>query len=68
MVKYNRDGDLFFSCSKDSHPSVWYAHNGERLGSYEGHNGAVWGIDVSCAFLAPAGVPPAAAAPCSWPY
>ncbi|KAI8913093.1 WD40-repeat-containing domain protein [Powellomyces hirtus] len=46
-VKYNRDGDLLFSTSKDSKPNVWFAHNGERLGSYDGHNGAVWDLDVS---------------------
>lgn len=47
MIKYNREGDLIFSCAKDNHPSVWYSQNGERLGTYEGHNGAVWACDVS---------------------
>ncbi|KAJ3176985.1 DEAD H (Asp-Glu-Ala-Asp His) box helicase 11 [Geranomyces variabilis] len=46
-VKYNRDGDLLFTVSKDAKPNVWFAHNGERLGSYDGHNGAVWDLDVS---------------------
>lgn len=47
FLKYNRDGDLLFSCAKDHHPTVWYADNGERLGTYNGHNGAVWSCDVS---------------------
>ncbi|XP_021752730.1 eukaryotic translation initiation factor 3 subunit I-like isoform X2 [Chenopodium quinoa] len=47
FLKYNRDGDLLFSCAKDHKPIVWYADNGERLGTYSGHNGAVWSCDVS---------------------
>lgn len=47
FLKYNRDGDLLFSCAKDHTPTAWYAHNGERLGTYRGHNGAVWCCDVS---------------------
>ena len=47
FLKYNRDGDLLFSCAKDHTPNVWYAHNGERVGTYKGHNGAVWCCDVS---------------------
>ncbi|THH16950.1 hypothetical protein EW146_g3783 [Bondarzewia mesenterica] len=46
QIKFNREGDLLFSCSKDSIINVWFSHNGERLGTYEGHNGAVWTIDV----------------------
>jgi len=46
QIKFNADGDLLFSCSKDVVINVWYTHNGERLGTYEGHNGAVWTIDV----------------------
>jgi len=34
-IKYNRDGDLLFSASKDKTPCVWFADNGERLGTYE---------------------------------
>jgi len=26
--------------------NVWYSHNGERLGTYSGHNGSVWSVDV----------------------
>ncbi|ESP01499.1 hypothetical protein LOTGIDRAFT_200332 [Lottia gigantea] len=47
QVKYNREGDLIFSSSKDNIPNVWYSLNGERLGSYNGHNGAVWSLDVN---------------------
>lgn len=51
FLKYNRDGDLLFSCAKDHTPTVWYASNGERLGTYKGHNGAVWCCDVSSKIL-----------------
>uniref|UniRef100_A0A6V2RRW4 Eukaryotic translation initiation factor 3 subunit I n=1 Tax=Heterosigma akashiwo TaxID=2829 RepID=A0A6V2RRW4_HETAK len=46
-VLYNRDGDLIFTASKDSVPSVWYSENGERIGTYHGHVGAVWDLDCS---------------------
>lgn len=46
QIKYNREGDLLFSSSKDSKPNVWYSLNGERLGTFNGHQGAVWCIDV----------------------
>lgn len=46
QIKYSREGDLIFSCAKDNQPNVWYALNGERLGTFNGHNGAVWCIDV----------------------
>lgn len=45
-VKYNVDGDLIFSCSKDSTPTVWYTETGERLGTYDGHRGTVWSLDI----------------------
>lgn len=44
--RYNRDGDLIFSTAKDQHICVWFAHNGERLGTYHGHQGAIWTVDV----------------------
>jgi len=47
QIKYNRDGDLLFSCSKDKTICVWYADNGERLGTYDGHQGSVWTCDVN---------------------
>eukprot|EP00745_Piridium_sociabile_P000891 TRINITY_DN105586_c0_g1_i1.p1 TRINITY_DN105586_c0_g1~~TRINITY_DN105586_c0_g1_i1.p1 ORF type:complete len:220 (+),score=51.14 TRINITY_DN105586_c0_g1_i1:106-765(+) len=49
QIKYNREGDLIFTCAKDSQPNVWYSLNGERLGTFNGHNGAVWCIDVDWA-------------------
>jgi translation initiation factor 3 subunit I len=47
FLRFNRDGDLLFSCAKDHNPTVWYADNGERIGTYKGHNGAVWCCDVT---------------------
>ncbi|GAB6030569.1 Eukaryotic translation initiation factor 3 subunit I [Chamberlinius hualienensis] len=47
QIKYNREGDLLFSCSKDLQPNVWYSLNGERLGTFNGHTGAVWCMDVN---------------------
>lgn len=46
QIKYNREGDLIFSTAKDHKPSVWFSLNGERLGTYNGHQGAVWCVDV----------------------
>lgn len=47
-LKYNREGDLLFTCArKDKSPCAWYTENGERVGTYEGHEGAVWDIDCS---------------------
>ncbi|TVY54753.1 Eukaryotic translation initiation factor 3 subunit I [Lachnellula cervina] len=46
QIRYNRDGDLIFSTAKDQHVCAWYAHNGERLGTYHGHQGALWTVDV----------------------
>ncbi|KAK3906737.1 WD40-repeat-containing domain protein [Staphylotrichum tortipilum] len=46
QIRYNPDGDLIFSVSKDQQICVWMAHNGERLGTYRGHQGAIWTIDV----------------------
>ena len=37
-VRINRDGDLLFSAAKDKWVNVWFAENGERLGTYEGHD------------------------------
>jgi len=46
-VLYNKDGDLLFTASKHNLPNVWWSINGERLGTYNGHNGAVWDMAVS---------------------
>ncbi|KTW28717.1 uncharacterized protein T551_02567 [Pneumocystis jirovecii RU7] len=47
QVKFNDDGDLLFSVSKDHIINVWFSHNGERLGTYHGHQGAIWSVDVN---------------------
>jgi len=46
-VRLNLDGDLLFSASKGKSICVWYLDNGERIGTYDGHNGTVWDIDVT---------------------
>lgn len=46
-VKFNRDGDLLFSAAKDKKPCVWFTSNGERLGTFNGHEGGVWHLDVN---------------------
>lgn len=47
-IRYNKEGDMLFSCAKkDKVPCAWFSDNGERLGTYEGHTGAVLDIDVS---------------------
>ena len=47
QIKYNRDGDLLFSVAKDKILCAWYTSNGERLGTYQGHQGAIWTVDCS---------------------
>ncbi|CAI7677908.1 unnamed protein product [Penicillium pancosmium] len=47
QIRFNRDGDLLFSVSKDKIVCAWWSANGERLGTYNGHQGAVWTVDVS---------------------
>ncbi|KAI9795592.1 MAG: translation initiation factor eIF3 subunit [Sarcosagium campestre] len=46
MSRYNRDGDILFSTAKDHIICAWYSVNGERLGTYHGHQGALWTVDV----------------------
>ena len=65
QIKYNRDGDLLFSTSKDKSVSVWFIDNGERLGTYEGHQvriklktmDANWQFRVPSGGLIPTGKP-----------
>jgi translation initiation factor 3 subunit I len=54
QIKYNKDGDLLFSVAKDKVIGAWFTSNGERLGTYTGHQGAIWTVDVSpnCVMLA----------------
>ncbi|KAJ1918888.1 translation initiation factor eIF3 subunit [Mycoemilia scoparia] len=49
QIKYNKEGDLLFTVAKDKVVNVWYSHNGERLGTYDGHEGALWTLDVNTA-------------------
>ena len=44
--RYNLDGDIIFSVAKDQQICAWFSHNGERLGTYHGHVGAIWTVDV----------------------
>lgn len=46
QIKFNAEGDLLFSASKDDIINIWRTANGERLGTYSGHNGTIWTIDV----------------------
>ncbi|KAF3760845.1 WD40 repeat-like protein [Cryphonectria parasitica EP155] len=46
QIRYNRDGDIIFSTAKDQHICAWFSHNGERMGTYHGHQGAIWTVDV----------------------
>jgi len=48
-IKYNYDGDLLFTSAKtkDGPISVWWSDNGERIGTYDGHEGAVYSLDVN---------------------
>jgi translation initiation factor 3 subunit I len=47
QIKYTPDGDILFSVAKDKVVCAWFSANGERLGTYHGHQGAVWTVDVS---------------------
>jgi len=46
-ITWNRDGNLLFTCGKDKKVCVWSFPDGECLGSYTGHNGAVWACSVT---------------------
>lgn len=45
VVQFNYDGDLLFTASKDLVPSMWRSENGERIGTFNGHKGAIWDLD-----------------------
>ena len=48
MVKFNREGDLIFSTSKEADGiAVWYTKTGERLGTYAGGHKSISGCDVN---------------------
>lgn len=46
QLRFNKEGDLLFSSAKDSSAHVWRTKNGEKLGSFDSHNGSIWCIDV----------------------
>merc|ERR1719334_2848977 len=45
-VRTNRDGDLLWTASMDKTAMLWSTSNGERIGTYDGHNGALYDCDV----------------------
>ena len=45
---YNTEGDLLVTCGKDSNINLWWTDNGVRAGSFDGHNGVVWTVDMTC--------------------
>lgn len=45
-LRYTRDGDILFSTAKDQIICAWFSANGERLGTYHGHQGALWTVDI----------------------
>ncbi|KAA8498429.1 Eukaryotic translation initiation factor 3 subunit I [Porphyridium purpureum] len=47
MVKFNREGDLLFTAAKDKVCNVFFSSTGERIGTYVGHNGSIWGMDIN---------------------
>eukprot|EP00933_Yihiella_yeosuensis_P071661 TRINITY_DN79893_c0_g1_i1.p1 TRINITY_DN79893_c0_g1~~TRINITY_DN79893_c0_g1_i1.p1 ORF type:complete len:514 (-),score=99.44 TRINITY_DN79893_c0_g1_i1:78-1619(-) len=47
FITFNQEGNLIFTCSKDKTVCVWSFPDGEQLGSYKGHNGAVWSCSPS---------------------
>lgn len=47
QIKFSPDGDLIFSVAKDKIICAWFSANGERLGTYHGHQGAILTVDVS---------------------
>jgi translation initiation factor 3 subunit I len=47
FLKYNCEGDLLFSCAKDSLVTLWFSDTGRRVGTYRGHSGAIYQCDVT---------------------
>eukprot|EP00889_Picochlorum_renovo_P006612 jgi/Picre1/33642/NNA_001122.t1 len=47
QVSFTREGDFLITCGKDSNVNLWWADNGERAGTFNGHNGAVWTTDTT---------------------
>lgn len=47
FITWNRDGNLLFTCGKDKIVCVWSVPEGDCLGTYSGHSGAVWACSVT---------------------
>lgn len=46
-ITFNREGNMLFTCAKDKIVYSWSIPDGECLGKFEGHGGAVWSCDVT---------------------
>eukprot|EP01029_Cantina_marsupialis_P024893 TRINITY_DN64_c0_g2_i1.p1 TRINITY_DN64_c0_g2~~TRINITY_DN64_c0_g2_i1.p1 ORF type:complete len:360 (-),score=104.83 TRINITY_DN64_c0_g2_i1:121-1155(-) len=46
-VKYNSDGDIIATGSKDGTIVLWWADNGERFGVLKGHSGMIYSFDIT---------------------
>lgn len=45
-VRFNRDGDLFLTSGNDGRCCLVRTETGERIGTYEGHEGAIKSCDI----------------------
>ncbi|CAD7941321.1 unnamed protein product [Amoebophrya sp. A120] len=45
-VRFNRDGDFFISSANDGRCCLIRTETGERIGTYEGHDGAIKSCDI----------------------
>ena len=54
---FNREGDLLFTMAKDKRPTVWWADDGQRFGTYVGHEGAVFQVRYESRRLKKTGCP-----------
>ena len=36
-IKFDDNGDVLFSLSKDKRITLWHIENGEKIGTYHGH-------------------------------
>ncbi|KAL0212629.1 hypothetical protein RCL1_006255 [Eukaryota sp. TZLM3-RCL] len=46
-VRFNPDGDLLFTATKEYMFSAWRTDNGDCLGTYHGHGGAILSLDTT---------------------
>ena len=46
-IKFNKSGDLLVTTAKDTTPMLWDTTTGQRLGTYEGHEGSIWSCDIN---------------------